>query len=134
MVKKFTIPVDQPGDFAWNGAEFTGQVGDDGSIFIANLLPDETMRVWRAANRRGSVKFEETGQVEPTLRRFKLYRAEDVSGISGTGIVAEGVLFSNGKIAINWLTEYTSVVLWDSLAAVEAVHGHGGRTVIQWID
>ena len=31
------------------------------------------------------------------MNSFILRRLEDVSGVSGTGVVAEGVEFSNGK-------------------------------------
>lgn len=32
------------------------------------------------------------------MRRFELHREEDVSGVSGTGVVAEGVAFSDGRV------------------------------------
>jgi hypothetical protein len=34
------------------------------------------------------------------MRLFLLIRNEDVSGVSGTGIVAEGVEFSDGTVAM----------------------------------
>jgi hypothetical protein len=34
------------------------------------------------------------------IQTFFLYRWEDVSGVSGTGVVAEGVRFGNGKCAV----------------------------------
>ena len=68
------------------------------------------------------------------MRRFVLERKEDVTGISGTGIVAEGCLFDNGKVSLSWLTEVTSVCVYDSLADVEAIHGHQGSTVIVFVD
>jgi len=69
-------------------------------------------------------------------RRFQLHRVEDVTGVSGTGIVAEGVEFTGGVVALRWLSEWpTSVVFHDrGMAAVEAVHGHGGKTRIFWLD
>ena len=68
------------------------------------------------------------------FHRFLVVREEDVSGTSGTGIVAEGVLFSTGKAVIAWTTKYTSVAVYDSLAELEAIHGHEGRTTIEWVD
>lgn len=63
------------------------------------------------------------------MRTFRLERDEDVTGISGTGTVAEGVEFSNGKVAICWISgEHQSTVVWDSIDSVEAIHGHGGKT------
>jgi hypothetical protein len=67
-------------------------------------------------------------------RLFELHRFVDVSGgISGTGVVAEGVEFSDGKVAVRWLGETPSTVVWDSIAHARAVHGHGGATRIVWL-
>lgn len=68
------------------------------------------------------------------FRRFHLVRDEDVSTVSGTGVVAEGVQFSNQKVALNWTTRYTSTTVFDSLAVMVAIHGHEGRTRVEWID
>ena len=70
------------------------------------------------------------------MRRFKLRRIEDVTGISGTGDVAEGVEFTDGVVALRWTTEWpTSSVLHDrGIASVEALHCHGGKTEIVWLD
>lgn len=69
-------------------------------------------------------------------RRFHLQRDLDISGVSGTGIVAEGVEFSSGVVALTWLSEWpTSVVFHDrGIESVEAIHGHGGATRIVWDD
>ncbi len=66
------------------------------------------------------------------MKTFKLKRIEDESGVSGTGIVAEGVLSSHGKCALFWLTEYKSVAIYDSISELEAIHGHDGKTIIEW--
>lgn len=67
-------------------------------------------------------------------RAFVLVRDTDVTGISGTGVVAQGVEFADGTVALRWLSDWpTSVVFHDrGIAAVEAVHGHGGATRIVW--
>lgn len=68
-------------------------------------------------------------------RRFHLERDVDVSGISGIGTVAEGVEYSDGTVAIRWLVGgHRSTVVWDDIAAVEAIHGHSGATRIVWDD
>jgi hypothetical protein len=64
------------------------------------------------------------------VRKFYLERTEDVSGTSGTGRVAEGVVFSNGWCALHWLTEHTSVAVYQSVDDLEAVHGHDGATKV----
>jgi hypothetical protein len=68
------------------------------------------------------------------MRRFQLDRHEDATGVSGTGIVAQGVLFDNGKVALTWLTERPSVTVYDSMADLEAVHLHEGATSLVWQD
>lgn len=68
------------------------------------------------------------------MRRFVLNRQVDETGISGTGIVAEGCVFSNGWVALTWLTGHTSLVFYPGIRDVEFIHGHGGKTVIEWLD
>jgi hypothetical protein len=66
------------------------------------------------------------------VKFFWLSRVEDISGTSGVGIVAEGVVFSNGWCSLHWLTKYTSVAFYTSVAELEAIHGHNGATKIVW--
>lgn len=70
------------------------------------------------------------------MRRFKLVRDEDPGGISGTGIVAEGVILTSGKAVLEWLTEWPTSVVWHDrgVESIEHVHGHNGRTHIEWMD
>ena len=67
---------------------------------------------------------------------FLLVRDEDVTGVSGTGVVAQGVEFADGVVALRWLGEWpTSVVFHDEgIRSVLQVHGHGGRTRVVWLD
>ncbi|MDX2948032.1 hypothetical protein [Streptomyces caniscabiei] len=67
-------------------------------------------------------------------RRFHLQRTTDITGVSGTGRVADGVLWPDGTVSIRWRGERPSTVAWDRLADAEHVHGHGGHTVIVWDD
>jgi hypothetical protein len=62
------------------------------------------------------------------IATFHLLRLEDESGISGTGWVAEGAVFSSGWVALYWLTDTPSMNFYPSIEAVETVHGHQGRT------
>jgi hypothetical protein len=78
--------------------------------------------------------------IEGGMRRYRLNRLTDPTGVSGTGIVAEGVVFSDGHAVTHWLTEVHSTVCWDThsvdeaVAAIERIHGHGGYTTIEWTD
>lgn len=76
-----------------------------------------------------------------TMRTFHLVRNEDVTGNSGTGVVAEGVEFSDGTVALRWrgpiqqawgLIEATTV-LHPNVGNVEHLHGHDGATRIEWL-
>jgi hypothetical protein len=64
------------------------------------------------------------------VRTFHLERHEDLTGISGTGIVAEGVEFSNGWCAMTWLNSWSSVAFYPSMNVLAAIHGHNGATKI----
>lgn len=66
------------------------------------------------------------------MRTFKVIRTEDVSGISGTGVVAEGVEFHDGQCAISWFGRHQIVEIAADIKTWIIVHGHGGRTTIQW--
>lgn len=73
-------------------------------------------------------------KLKTAMRRFVLRRIEDVSGTSGTGIVAEGVVFTNGYCALTWLTPLSSLAFYHSIDVLEKIHGHDGRTVLEHID
>ena len=68
------------------------------------------------------------------VRTFKLYRYQDMSGVSGTGLVAEGIVFKTGKTVICWSRSPYSVTVFDSLDEMIQVHGHHGKTEIRWED
>lgn len=67
-------------------------------------------------------------------RRFQLIRNEDISGVSGTGVVAFGVMFGDGAVALRWNSAAASTAVFASLSDLEAVHGHEGCTQVEWID
>lgn len=64
------------------------------------------------------------------MRIFNLVRFEDESGVSGSGVVAEGIEFSNKRVAITWLSDRACVGVYDHLEDIEAIHGHGGKTKV----
>lgn len=75
------------------------------------------------------------GQPGPALPRlFDLYRHRDISGVSGTGVVAEGVQFSDGSVALRWPGTDPSTAVWPSVESVLKVHGHSGATEVRWLD
>jgi hypothetical protein len=68
------------------------------------------------------------------VRRFVLQRIEDESGVSGIGIVAEGAEFSDGAVALRWRSHIKSMVVYESIRACAAIHGHNGKTQVVYID
>ena len=58
------------------------------------------------------------------MRTFILCREEDVSGVSGTGVVFEGTLFSTGTVIVHWLTPPPrgSIAIFDSLDQLLSIH------------
>jgi hypothetical protein len=67
-------------------------------------------------------------------RRFALVRHIDYTGVSGIGVVAYGITFSDGQVALRWCSSHPATSIWESLEHMLAVHGHGEATSIQWID
>lgn len=65
-------------------------------------------------------------------RTFKLCRLVDATGISGTGEIAEGCVFSDGTTILRWLTEHKSTAIYESARELLAIHGHAGKTVIRY--
>lgn len=64
------------------------------------------------------------------MKRFYLLRHEDVHGQSGTGVVAEGIIFDSGLCAMTWLSKYATVTVFDSVTTVHDLHGHEGKTEV----
>lgn len=67
-------------------------------------------------------------------RRFILIRKEDVTGVSGTGVVVWGVVFPDGTATYRWNTPTATTCVGDSIDDVIAIHGHNGATELVWID
>lgn len=70
-----------------------------------------------------------------TLRLFRLYREEDETGVSGTGPVCAGVQLPSGRCALEWITGNApgGFTLYNSPEDILKVHGHDGKTRIEWL-
>jgi len=64
------------------------------------------------------------------FKEFFLKRIEDETGISGTGVVARGVVFPSGKVVLEWQTFHSSICIYNNLSDVEQIHGHNGKTLV----
>ncbi|MFG3340562.1 hypothetical protein [Glycomyces sp. NPDC048151] len=67
---------------------------------------------------------------------FVLRRTEDVTGVSGTGVVADGVIFPDMKTVTRWRGGTSGIAqtcVWDSPHHVKRIHGHNGATEIEMV-
>ena len=72
---------------------------------------------------------------EPRL--FKMIRNADESGVSGTGHVLDGVVFKDGKTVVAWLTQTSSIAVYNSFKDFHDIHigSHPtNKTEIVWKD
>lgn len=67
-------------------------------------------------------------------KTFIFWRSEDVSGISGTGKVAEGCVFDSGECVVHWLGTKGSINIYHNFDDLIAIHGHSGKTEILFDD
>jgi hypothetical protein len=76
------------------------------------------------------------------LRRFLLVRNEDVSGVSGTGVIADGTLHaSTGQATVVFRIREDAgpgvrshYSYPEGMDTVEKIHGYDGLTQVVWID
>lgn len=68
------------------------------------------------------------------IKTFYLDRIKDVNGLSGTGIVAVGAVYPNGKAHMQWVSYKTSFEMHDTIENLMDIHGHNGGTVLVWGD
>ena len=67
------------------------------------------------------------------IRTFRLVREQDESGVSGTGVVAEGVEFTGGAVVITWFSHFPAFNVYPGgMKTVEGLHGHHGKTQVVW--
>jgi hypothetical protein len=72
--------------------------------------------------------------VDSDPRLFMVDRRKDQTGISGIGVIAEGVQFTDGTVVIRWITETPTTAVFDSIDDLRKVHGHRGDSVIRWVE
>ncbi len=69
------------------------------------------------------------------IKTFVLLRNEDITGISGTGAVAEGCIFTDtNEVVLHWYGEHSSTNIYHSIDDLIFLHGHEGRTKIVFND
>jgi hypothetical protein len=65
-------------------------------------------------------------------RAFYLLRRQDVSGVSGTGVVAVGAVMPSGRAVLEWCSAWPTITVFDSWEQVVRIHGHQGRTELHF--
>lgn len=70
------------------------------------------------------------------MKRFHVVRKQDISGVSGTGYVAEGCKFTDGSVVVRWRVpgKPNSMEFHDTVAGFIEIHGHGSATMVEWVD
>jgi len=73
------------------------------------------------------------------IETFTVCRQQDESGVSGTGVVIEGVQYATGQVVLHWLTPFPkgSISIFESLAEFKKVHINphpDNKTIITWSD
>lgn len=81
-----------------------------------------------------AAKIKQLKTVKANMRRFVLNRVDDETGNSGTGIVAVGTQYPNGKVSLTWLSHMGTYAWYDSIEVAKALHGHEGKTEVTWLD
>ena len=67
-------------------------------------------------------------------RTFELVRYRDLTGVSGTGVIAEGCVFTDGSVALRWRGNNPAMAVWPDLESLVAVHGHQSATEVRWTE
>lgn len=76
------------------------------------------------------------------MKRFRCYRPNPPEEYYEQGaanppedVQYEGVVFSDGTVAIRWLTEYRSTSVWSDWESLDKIHGHPEYgTIVEWLD
>jgi hypothetical protein len=77
---------------------------------------------------------DELDQFKYGADTFVMVRNVDHNGQSGTGIVADGVIFPDGRVSMRWRSDGTGANQtehWDELHHARSRHGHGGDTTFE---
>lgn len=71
----------------------------------------------------------------PDGKPFRLVRDRDHSGVSGTGVVANGVVMPDDTVLFWWVVDGkpSSLNIFACVADVLRINGHHGDTRIEWI-
>lgn len=65
------------------------------------------------------------------VKPFYLLRKVDVTGTSGTGIVAMGAILPSGKVVMEWTaSNHVSWNMYNNINDIDLINGHDGSSEI----
>lgn len=100
------------------------------SVLVNVILLIVLFYAWQWKQYRAAMEDSDRRIIRPGLQWYALVRDDDVSGVSGTGLVCEVARFSDGQAAMHWVgSKYPwTTACPEGLSAIEEIHGHGGKT------
>jgi hypothetical protein len=91
---------------------------------------------WMADEQDKTAERKVRGPKVPEPQPFTVIRHADESGISGTGPVADGIVFPSGRCSVEWRGATPCVQVWPSFDAFKAIHidAHpDNNTEVKWL-
>lgn len=136
-----------PSELRHSEVQIESRVTDAGRLMAAAVFPSgricmkdsRAMVMYDDAKACPAEPLLEAGKPENT-RAGVLYRKEDESGVSGTGVVADFVRFPDGSVVQEWRNEdnpnletpegpaSSGLDYRPSMSMAVQIHGHNGRT------
>lgn len=115
------------------------------AVFLVSVIVNAALLIALFYKRIGTTFMgamqEDDGHADrPEFRRFIARRYRDITGVSGPGVPAEGVMFSDGWVVTHWLDQAPmyepKTETWHNpgVQPFEKISGHGGATKVQWLD
>ena len=70
------------------------------------------------------------------MRRFKMLRKVDETGVSGTGEVLFGVVLPTGRVVVEWRSPRPTLGIYSSISEFAEIHvdAHPDCNEVVWID
>jgi len=56
------------------------------------------------------------------MKVFRMIRQKDISGISGTGHVLDGIIFDDGTTVVKWRSNHSSISIFSSYDDFKTIH------------
>lgn len=110
---------------------WAGYIEPEDRAWITYFRDDGTTKHYPHRDRNTGAVIEPDAPV----RRFTIWRHEDPTGVSGTGLVAYGWVREDGRAVVRWLGDFRTETLHErGIESVHAIHAHGGRSSIHFSD